>query len=433
MPKTTQTQAPRPLIAPLGWLVLVPLFWLGLGKKFPFSLIGENGHLIGSVFWATVTVGCFYFLTRPGTESFLARRKNLLLTSLWLCAPAFTAALDLIQWKHFSSFGYTFPAFLLLLDLTVFFLLLLKPNTRRAEVAIAIYAAHRFGSIFSFPLHPGRSDMFAAIIQAGTRWWEGGLAYAPSTETGIGRMPYFPLNWLAYLPAALLKFDPRWIGTVFTCCAGFLVLKGPLRDERPSALSVQLLSLFFISPYLAFRHELYLDPLFLALALMAWAASKKSAKLSALTCGIALATAHWAWVLGPFLLLRSVRPKNWSGLLMTGFFSLLVGGGILVCFIAPDPKAFFESVFLHQNWVGGPYRGELAFGISPLAYLVGLQTWLQPIQAVGLALTGIWALRRFGKGFADARTSLHCSGRVYRSESISRKLLLPNSVLHGGE
>jgi hypothetical protein len=376
------------LITPYAWLALVPLFWLGVGQSYPFILLGDAGRRIGIVGWAAVTALALYLALNREWQEKLRVIAPRLLPWLWVSAPLLAGAFDILQWRHFD--GYGFPGPLLALDLIACAIWLTRPTSRRPEAAIAFYVLHRTLSILLFPLDPVRSDMLAAIVQAGERWLSGGMPYGPSTG-GIGRMPYLPLTWVAYLPAAAAKIDPRWIGIVYSSAAGWLVLRQARR--RTDELHMTLLALFFLSPYLAFRHELYMDPLFLAIALVAIA---RGPLLLGVAAGIALATSHWSWVLCPFLLLRAVTPGDWKQLVKAGSAALATAGLVMLPFIAPAPDLFLEAVGHHQGLIYSSYQGgELVFGLSQLAYLAGLEKVLQPLQVALLLGTGTLALREF--------------------------------------
>lgn len=116
------------------------------------------------------------------------------------------------SWKYAAS-GYRFSAPGTLALGLLFALVPMALWTRRAVALILALAAARAGfdlyALWNFPLAQERSDMLIAIQQASLRWWNEGISpYQPIASSGADlRMPYFPLNWLVYLPLALRGWD----------------------------------------------------------------------------------------------------------------------------------------------------------------------------------------------------------------------------------
>ncbi len=398
----------RTLLAFFIWIQFLATF--GLGKKFPFQFLGENGLQIGAYFWGTLTaLSLGLILTSRGR---VVLEKILHPTLLWSGVGALallTPVYDAFQWVKFGELGYPMPVGLWLLDgigAVAWLFAYRKKISLDSPTAVSLAAvlafAHRSISILTLPLVTARSDMFAAILQANSRFFELGLpAYAPSVD-GVGQIPYLPLSWLSFFPASFASFDPRWIGLiVFAVTLGLLMgLRGfferrkTLGDWSPALL----MTLFLSNPYFHFRHELYLDPWFLTLVACLISLGKPRPWITGLLTGIAAATLHWAWTLFPFLWgissLSLRRPQMVRNLALSASFALIPFGFIMGYFARTEGSLFFNAIFLHQDKIKtGVNPGELCLGFASLFFEWGLESWLQPIQIVLLLSVGVWGLR----------------------------------------
>jgi len=375
-------------------LLSYPIFWFGIGRKYPFVLLGSGGRAIGAWFWGLVALGWLLALLVPKAWEDLTEgdRAEKIFHAWVLLGLACTGGFDLLQWLHFQRLGYLFPLGLLIADLGLALLIWFKlrdPDLIRFAWLVAV--AHKAGSTLMFPLVAERSDMLPTILQALERWTHGSNPYAPPTG-GIGQMHYLPLTWLSYFPAYILGIDPRWVGIFYLALVGVLAERW-FRETRGS-LGARLIVLWFLSPYLAFRHELYLDVFWLLIAVATVSAMMSRMGPTAAFSGLSLVTQEWAWVIAPFWWLLASRLASWRKLITVGFISVFVASMILVPFLLREKDVFVNAFFLPLRLIKmGDYAGELCFGLAPLFYKLGWSPMLQPIQIITLLTLGVIAVR----------------------------------------
>ncbi len=380
----------------LGRLLLLsyPIFWLGIGKTYPFLLLGPSGPSIGAWFWGVVTFGWLAALLAPRVWEDLVEgpRAEKIFRAWILLGLACTGGFDLLQWFHFERFGYPFPLGLLIADVGLGLLIWFKlsdPDLIRFAWVVAVL--HKVGSTITFPLLSERSDMLPTILQSLQRWTHGGEAYAHPTG-GIGQMHYLPLTWLSYFPAYILTIDPRWVGIFYFALIGLLA-EHWFREAKDS-LGAKLIVLWLLNPYLAFRHELYLDFVWLLIAVTTVSAMMKLLGPTALFSGLALVTLEWAWIIAPFWWLLASRSAPWRKLISVGLIGLFVSLMILVPFLLSEGTLFINAFLLPLRLVKqGGYPGELCFGLAPLFHQLGWPWVLQPIQIIASLTFGVIALR----------------------------------------
>ncbi len=380
----------------LGRLLLLsyPIFWLGIGKTYPFLLLGPSGPSIGAWFWGVVTFGWLAALLAPRVWEDLVEgpRAEKIFRAWILLGLACTGGFDLLQWFHFERLGYPFPLGLLLADLGLGLLIWFKlsdPDLIRFAWVVAVL--HKVGSTITFPLLSERSDMLPTILQSLQRWAHGGEAYAPPTG-GIGQMHYLPLTWLSYFPAHVLKIDPRWVGIFYLALIGVLAERW-FKEARDS-LGAKLIVLWFLNPYLAFRHELYLDFFWLLIAITTASAMRERPGWTAFLSGLALMTLEWAWIIAPFWWLLASRSASWKKLIIVGLVSVSMAATILAPFLLREGDLFINAFSLPLRLIQkGEYTSELCLGLAPLFYRLGWSPILQPIQIIMLLTFGVIGLR----------------------------------------
>ncbi|MET0619555.1 MAG: hypothetical protein ABW056_04715, partial [Thermoanaerobaculia bacterium] len=163
------------------------LIWAGMGRRFPWALIGLEAE--ARIGWGILAVLLLVFAVpaarwlRATTGRREAVRRYAVI--LILLCPLVTAGYDFLSSRHFARFGYAPAGPLLALDAAVLLGLTLwvrspgevfraggawrppiPPAGRGVMLAALAAAAHRFGSALLYPLDPRRSDMFEVIEQA---------------------------------------------------------------------------------------------------------------------------------------------------------------------------------------------------------------------------------------------------------------------------
>ncbi|PIT99581.1 MAG: hypothetical protein COT74_11320 [Bdellovibrionales bacterium CG10_big_fil_rev_8_21_14_0_10_45_34] len=383
-------------------IVTFPIFWLGVGKKYPFALLGESGPLIGIVFWSLVSLvwllALFNILSNSRSQVKLENSSSKVFP-VWLLLGGLAALVfDLIQWVQFRSIGYPVPWALFAVDIlwityaSIGFKGKQVPPKKWLVPAIGYGVIHRALSILVLPLTAARSDMLPAIQQAIGRFWSGLPAYAPSTG-GIGQMLYLPGTWMSYIPAEFgplgISFDPRWIGLSYFIMLSLLIV---YLQPRLKTTSIMLAVLWFTNPYLAFRHELYLDFFWLVLAVTTVIAQHRRPLLTGVMAGFSMLTLHWALILTPLWLLVATPKGNWKKLLASALIAVTIFCFGIGAFLNREGSYLVEGILMPMKWIREGYRGELCLGLPPLFYKLGLKDFLQPLQLIMLFTIGLYTL-----------------------------------------
>ena len=270
---------------------------------------------------------------------------------------------------HFSRFGYNvkpITAWSLLAEIAL--VAVVCWSLRRAPLylgaILALYTGGVWLAIRSFPLNYLRSDMLPVIIWADQRL----LAHLnPYTTMHVGSrvydFPYLPGMLVAFLPAVALGFDVRWIdcASVLTFC---LLLYWAARHERRPAAAL-LMGLFVLSPFLQYRHELYIEPHWLMLVSSVVLLQRKHFQLAAAAFGISMGLYQLSWVIFPFLALYAWRRGHWLEASKTVTTSL----GAMFLLLGPFLRAAFQRIANNTvgQWSGLPHA---------LADPINLSYWL---------------------------------------------------------
>ena len=394
-----------------------PLIWAGMGRRYPWALIGlEDEARIG---WGIVAVLVLVFampaarwLCSTAGRRAAVRRYAVILV---LLCPLLTAGFDFLSSRQFARFGYAPAGPLLALDAAVLLGLALwvrspgSPGSPGQGVMLAALAAaaHRLGSVLLYPLDPRRSDMFEVIEKAARVFAAGGEPYVDTLSQGL---KYLPGTFLSHVPAVLLGIDPRIPGALILLGIGLALARSLRRAAAPrlgqASLAELLTMLVLLNPYHAFRHDLYFDA-FLALtaAVFFLAARGVPTRLGLVSMGVlvglALATRQWAWVYGPFALLAvAAAPASRRGLSgrlgVAAGIAALVAAAIAVPFFLQDPPAFRRALFA---FVGENFS-EACLGVAGLAAALGIARLLPLLQAVVCVAGFGRALRRPGAAIA---------------------------------
>jgi hypothetical protein len=387
-------------------VVAQPLVWAGIGRRFPWALLGLED--VAKVGWGIVAVAALvlglpaarWLRATPARRSAVRRYAMVLLVG----CPFLTAIFDVLSSRHFARFGYGSAGPLLALDAAILVALLFwlrspGPPGRGLVIAAAAAAAHRLVSVALFPLDEQRSDMLTVARYAAHVWVEGGQPYVDTLPQGL---KYLPGTWLAHVPAVVLDIDPRIPGALLVLGIGLAFarsLRRGLRDApgtEDAGLSELLPMLVLLNPYHAFRHDLYFDA-FLALTAAifhrgARGAGTRGALIAmAILVGLAVATRQWAWVYGPFALLAAAvggpvsrsRKAILRQLAFAGAIAAVLSAAAVAPWIAQDPASFRGAVFAFT----GESFSETCLGVAGLAIALGVARLLPVLQA-GVCVVG---------------------------------------------
>lgn len=208
-----------------------------------------------------------------------------------------------------------------------------------AHGALCLYACA------CFPLAAGRSDMVPLLVQAGRKLLAGHDPYSLYHLTpGSGiHLTYLPGLLLAYLPAAFISLDPRLVGLVYTLTAARRLYIGA------GAGAVAFLSPFLVNPYLVYRHNAYLAPFWLLLA-VCWAAlSRPRPATIAASCGVLAVTSQLLLV--PALAMAVFGFKRYGrGAMLRGLLPVAAAcAAMLGIFLLPDVASFVRGTVGHWH------------------------------------------------------------------------------------
>lgn len=317
-------------------------------------------------------LGATILFLKPGIMdercSFLDRISAIRLTTLILLVfEAGALVLAGVQHIRYASFGYHLDlplAGLLfaLIGITLVFFLFREPSPELLFFsALSAFGATYLVSIVSFPLNPQRSDMLPLIVSGCQSFLAG------STPYGIHSIPhhlvftYLPGMWMAYLPAVASGIDPRFINLTAIILSS-LILAGSNRNFQNPALL--LLPVFLLTPYLQYRHEIYLGVLFLVLSILFALWSSNQALMSSSVFGYALATYQFTWVLYPFGVIAASKKWGIKKAVLGAFIAIAIALAIILPFFLRSPDYFIRGIYGHWLFVDVPTVN--------LSYLVSL-------------------------------------------------------------
>ena len=264
-----------------------------------------------------------YMLLRPGIQVASRYEGGPLRIKCWLFFCFALECLSLLgmvyEAQHFVRFGYRHAPrvaaalALPVLGAAIFAFLHKRPRSLLAVIVTA-YAAGVAFAMASFPLNYLRSDMLPVISWADSRLIHQLNPYGRMyVGTRVYDFPYLPGMLVSYLPAVAFHVDVRMV--TMTCCLAVAgLLYGSVRPEQQTQ-AVVLIGVFLLSPFLQYRHDLYLQPHWLALTGSIVLLRYGKELWSALLFGVSMAIYQLSWVLFPFLVLYAYRQGSWRGAL----------------------------------------------------------------------------------------------------------------------
>lgn len=249
-----------------------------------------------------------------------------------------------------------------------------------AAVLIA-YIGITLLSIWSFPNSVQRSDMLPLLSEAGKTLLKGHNPYRLYTfPTESVFLTYLPGTLLAFIPAALLHIDLRFINIVYVVVLAALIYRSAAIPYRREVAF--LIGIFLLSPYVLYRHEIYTQPHWLSLVSCFLLLHRRRFLWAAIVFGVSAALSQFSWILFPFFLLFIFRQKGFRSAIFLGAVALLVFGAIVGPFIAWSPEAFLYGVLTH--WQNNAVNARPINFSYWVAALVGAR-YLELVQFLVLA------------------------------------------------
>lgn len=212
-------------------------------------------------------------------------------------------------------------------------------------VSAVSYLAVGWLSLRSFPLTAGRSDMLPLIAAAGERLLQGESPYGLYALPHSVPLTYLPGLLLAYLPAVATGIDPRIVHMAATMLAATLALRVAPRQSRLQAAGVA--SAFMLLPYSQYRHEIYLGPHWMSLALMFLLLARDQALAASAVFGWSLAMSQFTWVLAPVYFVHLWKSRGPAVAILGAATALGVALAMVLPFLLWAPQEFLRGTFGH--------------------------------------------------------------------------------------
>lgn len=360
------------------------------GKTYPWSFIPGARFL-----WALAFFGVIYLaILQKHDGQWL---WNLLLKSwvnwiLW----ASNAFLFLFSWHHYKgSAGYRFPIAALIIIFVSAFLVPKILRQRQIGWLMALNFLLLLASMLHFPLSAERSDMLPVIHASLTQWKNNeGLYQLASVGKYETMAHYFPLCLMSHLPAFYLGIDMRW-NTVLYRVLCFAILYPALKRNKNRDEVFGLSLLYFMNPYLNFRHELYFEFYLLLIAAFWTYPVAQGALLSPM-----LLNRHFAILFTPFFgWQRLTEKENRNTFLKSLFVGLTVSSILLWWFMsAGDWWRYWESRNYLSDSTGQAWYPPYDYGLSVTNVLrdLGVRKLGLYLSAIAAVAAGLMAVLRLG-------------------------------------
>lgn len=375
----------------LAYLVFIafPIFYIGIGGKFPWIMLGKHGIDIGMAVFFTL---CVLFVTSIffKLEKIKHTSLNLIFQINIFLALIFILLFDYIQYNHFRLIGYSKPYILYFLDtLFIIYFIIKKPQIKQLiKILIIFVFLHNIFSIYYFPLVKERSDMLLAIMGSLNNFFTSSDPYHLGID-GIGNPPYLPVTILSFTPAYFLKIDPRIIGTCYTVLTMILVLP---KLEKLNILNQYLVILAFLNPYWIMRHDLYFQFFLLELTVIFLYLGSFNKFFRILTFGVTLATLQFAVLIFPFILLS--YNKKTLPYILEALTTIMLTLVIVLIFTKFNVQSFIIAMTQHKEYTTS-YNNDITFGLATIFHFAKNQIPLYIFQISGCILLLLIALINF--------------------------------------
>lgn len=316
-----------------------------------------------------------------------------LTTIIILIFEAMAFILLIVQDAKYALFGYhlNIPVAIFLFACigAALIYLLIKDASQGHLVffALAAYTGTYLLSIASFPLHSLRSNMLPLIL-SGCQSFMAGM-----TPYGYHDLPYHPPHqvftylpgmWMAYLPAVASGIDLRFIN-LMSMLVSALILAYSANGSRNRNHSMLLIPVFLLTPYLQYRHEIYLGVLFLILSIVFFLDRSNKWWMSSIASGYALATYQFVWVIFPFIVVSAFKRWGIKKAIVNSLIAVAIALILMLPFLLGSPEEFIAGVY--GNWF---YTDTLSINLS---YLISLFIpWDSMIIVQGIVMVAIFLL-----------------------------------------
>lgn len=255
----------------------------------------------------------------------------------------------------------------------------------------------RMTIILTSPIDPNVADMLPLIRKAMAAFLSGDYPYQFYNLPWQLPLYYFPLLWLSYVPAHVLRLDMRIIGVLISAVILFIFWHESRRARESAApgslkpLLVFLLGIFFfLSPYtIFFTASGHSYPYWCYLAFFLYFLKNDKHAWAAIFLGLAVSTRQPAVILVPFYLIylfKNFRRRQW--IFLTALMTISAAVLILPFFLA-DPKGFlFDSLSGVSSELSYGWRPAIlgSVGLTNVFYFFGITRYLKIVQIAVFSL-----------------------------------------------
>ena len=242
-------------------------------------------------------------------------------------------------------------------------------------------------------------DMIPLAHRAGGNLLAGTSPYRLYDFSWKVPLTYWPVTMLAYVPARLLRVHPRWVGVaaeIVVQAAVFLVASNGGRRVRTAFRHPALVlgaTIFLLSSSIEWV-RIATAPVGWAAIALALAAVVTRMRTESLLVGVAMASTPLAAVFTAFVALAWWREDGVRVFIRKSAVACAVAFALVLPFLLWAPRNFIEGTVLWFNdldrfprlkwnesrtWAAYP-------GFAGLAWQLGLERWLRPLQAALVAL-----------------------------------------------
>ena len=329
---------------------------------------------------------------------------------------AWSLLLEIAEARHFRSFGYHLTGmscvlFVVSVGLVWRLFAQTRSSTTLMAAVIVTYATGLIVAIRCFPLNYMRSDMLPVIGWADGRLLRHLNPYGTmQVGTRLYDFPYLPGMLVAFLPAAWLHADLRWATLSYLVGAGLLVYLTARRTRRFEVAG--LLGCFLLCPFLQYRHDLYLEPHWFALALAVVLMQRRRFVWSAVVWGMSCAVYQLSWVIVPFVLLNAFRRRG--VIESTKLLGAVLGGALVIG--GPFLRSAFGRIASNTvgQWSRLPHAVADPINVSYWMTFLIRPDQLKWVQAGALvALFGICIAREYCRTLTDTLRWMCCSLAIF--------------------
>jgi hypothetical protein len=394
-------------LTPLSLAVVLGLVLDVSGALHVYGL-GDNPSLTREASSAAMLllIAICWLLLRPGSPEARASSR----VPLWLALLPVLAAIFSISDTITRVFTGWSPLRLAVFGTGMAALLIVTlrrmPGIAVAVAAFALGMAIRLSHIKVIPLEPRRGDMLPLVQQAIDNLLRGQSPYTTYSMPWELPLTYFPLTWMAYLPATLLGLDIRWTNVVAECAillAGLHVLRHAPRERLRFGHDMLFIlwAWIFLSPSVIYWDMVTTAPI--GWAAIAWVLALVRThyhRTAVVVLGLAVATTPLVAVLIPLVGLCWWREDGFAAAVGRGAVALVIGGALLLPWLLWSPGPFLDGTvrwfndldrFPREKWRTEHTWAQIT-GFSGYLWEWRLEHWLKPIQFGSVALVaGLFA------------------------------------------